>query len=341
MSKFDDIKIPDNLKLETHKTIEKAKFLKIKHKFKYIKIASIFIFCIGIGIVSLSYSSANNVPFINDIFEKISFISYHPKNYTEYYENVDISKTINGITFTINDVVYDGHQLNFTYTIKSQNKLPRQNSGFYKDVLLLEEILTIKDGYVVKGDTVVGEYINDYTYTLMQSYNINYKGKKSPDEIKIDFVLNKIFTCSDSGNVEDSINETFDFKLKLKPNVPANIIDVNETKDGLTVQSLEITPYSTSINIKFPKSLISNIKGKESSVSLSTEYIGELPSKIYDTTFDTNTYKVKRGIVFDSVVNDNVYNIGSSESNDYVIVKFKNFNNQSGSDVTEFRIKIK
>ena len=282
MSKFDDIKIPENIKLETNKTIQKGKLIKKKHKFKYVKIASIFIFSVAICVGTLSYSSANSTLFVNDLFEKLDFVINHPKNYSTYSENMGLSKTINGVTFTIDDVVYDGHQINLTYTIKSQNKLLHQNSGFYKDKLFTDEILTVRNATVVKGNTSGGEYIDEYTYTFMQSYNINYKGRKAPKELKVDFVLNKIFTYSDSGNVEKSVNETFDFKFKLKPNVPATVIDVNETKDGLTIKSLEITPYSTSVNVEFPESLISNTNGKKPSITLSSKYIGSLPSKVYD-----------------------------------------------------------
>lgn len=341
MSKFDDIKIPENIKLETNKTIQKGKLIKRKHKFKYVKIASIFIFSVAICVGTLSYSSANSTLFVNDLFEKLDFVINHPKNYSTYSENMGLSKTINGVTFTIDDVVYDGHQINLTYTIKSQNKLLHQNSGFYKDKLFTDEILTVRNATVVKGNTFGSEYADEYTYTFMQSYNINYKGRKAPKELKVDFVLSNIFTYSDSGNIEKSVNETFNFKFKFKPNVPATVIDVNETKDGLTIKSLEITPYSTSVNVEFPESLISNTNGKKPSITLSSKYIGSLPSKVYDELLDENTYRVKRGVVYDSVVNDNVYGIGNPNSNDYVIVKFSDFNNQSTSDVTEFKIKIK
>ena len=36
MSKFDEIKIPENIKFETKKTIQKGKILKKKNKIKYI-----------------------------------------------------------------------------------------------------------------------------------------------------------------------------------------------------------------------------------------------------------------------------------------------------------------
>ena len=341
MSKFDEIKIPENIKFETKKTIQKGRILKKKNKMKYIKVSSILIFSLGIGIGSLNLAAANDIPFFNNLFEKISDFKGTPTDYTQYSKGINLSKTINGITFTIDDVVYDGHQLNFAYTIKSQNKLPRQNSGFYKNLLSLEEVLTVPGATVTKGATVGDEYIDDYTYTLMQSYDINFKGKKAPKTIKLDFVLNKIFTCVDSGKIEESINETFKFKFKVDSNVTTKVIDINETKDGITLESIELTPYSITANIKFPKSFISYTKGKSSSIELSTDYNLTLNPKVYDEDLDTNTYQVKRGIVFDSVVCENVYGIGFSSFDDYVIVKFENFNNKSDSDITEFKINLK
>ena len=103
----------------------------------------------------------------------------------------------------------------------------------------------------------------------------------------------------------------------------------------------KITPYSITANIKFPKSFITYTKGKSSSIELSTDYNLTLNPKVYDEDLDTNTYQVKRGIVFDSVVCENVYGIGFSSFDDYVIVNFENFNNKSDSDITEFKINLK
>lgn len=341
MSKFDDIEIPKNIKLETKKTIQKGNRLKNKYKYKYLKIASIFILSLGICIGTLNSSLAENIPFLNTLFEDLSAIKGTPQDYTQYAKSVNLSKSINGISFTIDKVVYDGHKLNFTYTIKSKNKLPRQKDGFYKDTLLLDEMLTVKNGTVTKSTTYGDKYIDDYTYTFMQSYNVNFKGKKPPKVIKLDFMLNKIFTCSTSGKVTESINETFHFKFKVDSNTSVKVIDVNETKNGFTVKSLEISPYSITVNVSFPKSFISNSKENPSSISISTINSLDFPNKDYDKNLDYNTLQVKGNLVFDSIINENVYNIGYSDFDTYVIVKFLDVNNKSINSVTEFKVDIK
>lgn len=143
MTKFDDIKIPHNIKEETRKTIGKGRSLK--KKFKYLKVASVAILSIGVSIGTLNPYLANEIPILNSIFENMSFGMGAKDDYARYAQGINLTKTVNGVSITIDEVVCDSHRIYFTYTIKSKNKLPRQNEeGFYKDNLLLDMKVNVK-----------------------------------------------------------------------------------------------------------------------------------------------------------------------------------------------------
>ncbi len=340
MTKFEDIKIPKNIKEETKKTIQKGKLIKRKNKKKTLKIASILIISFGICLGSLNSSVADNIPFLNNLFREGS-IPGTKDDYTKYIQKINVSKVVNGVSFTINEIVCDGHKLKISYTIHSENKLPRYNKGFYKDNLLMNEKLTVKNGTVKKTGSLIGGYEDDYTYTGIEYYNLYFKGKKAPDKIKINFSVENIYTYSESEEIVDNIDGPFDFKFEVLKSKDTRVIDVNESKDGFTVDSIEIGTYSTSVNVRFPKKFIlNNNRSKYPSISISSQYVDDFSRVYYSNELDENHYKIKGNMVYDSVVDENIYKIGYHDVNEYIIVKFENFNNESEDDIIEFKINI-
>lgn len=348
MTKFNDIKIPKNIKEETRKTIQKGRSLKGKKKQNLLKVASVIILSLGICIGTLDSAIAREIPFFNDFFNSVSIEELKVGNYTNYTEGINLTKTVNGVSITINEILYDGHKIYFTYTIKSKEKLPRQTKeGFYKDSLMLDIDLDIKNGSAIENSGSTDGYIDDYTYSAMLIYDISFNYKKIPKSAKINLNINSIYINQpDSEEVAESIEGPFTFNLKLSPATDVIKIDVNEKKNGFTVKSLEITPYTVNVNVKFPKKLIS--KDKDSSVELKSTYAG-----MYETAFDTKYYNsnnednpdeieptIKGGIVYDSILSENIHKIGYYKKNDYIVVRFLNFENQGKDEYTEFKINI-
>ncbi|MDK2584704.1 DUF4179 domain-containing protein [Romboutsia sedimentorum] len=344
MHKFNDIKVPQNIKEETKKTIRKGRRLKKKKTNQFLKIASVIILSIGVCIGTLNPSLANEIPFLNNLFKEMVFPPGAKDDYAKHSQDVNLTQTVNGVSVTIDEVVCDGHQIHFTYTVKSKNKLPRQKEeGFYKDSLLFDSKVSVKNGTATERSFGSKNYVDDYTCVGSQSYNLAFKGKKAPKTIKVDISIKSIYINEpDTEKVVENIEGPFNFKLKILPNTDVVVIDVNETKNGFTVDSLEITPYSVSVNVEFPKKFIS--KDEDffgQSVYITGSYASSLPGESYtESTLKINGAKIKRGIVYDSIVADNIDKIGYYDINEYLVIKFVDSKKQVTDDVTEFKIYI-
>lgn len=332
MTKLDDIKVPSNLNEITKNTIKKGKNIKRRKKMRNLKIASMIVLAMSTGLTIINTSLANEIPIINDLFKG-------PVNnkYSNYTQGINLTKTIGAVSLTINEIVCDGNQLNFTYTIKSKTKLPRQTKDvFYQDKLILDT--DIKS--TTYASEVIGGYIDDYTYQGKQSYNLVFEGFKRPKTIKLNLSINNIYVYeNNSEEILDSIKGPFNFKLEINPNVETKIIDVKELKNGFTVDSLEITPQSLKVNVSFPKKFLLNNDAKEPYISLATGYASNIAGKTYSIDdIKHRNYYSRMGMVYDSFVVDNHYTIGSY-SDEYIVVKFEDFNNKS-DNLTEFKIYL-
>lgn len=145
MSKFDDIKLPKNIKEETKKTIKKAKHLKLKKKNKILRFIALIILSIGVCVCELNYSLAERS---NNLHKFIKNITFNSKdNHLNYGQEVNLTEKIGNISITIDKISYDVHKIYFTYTIRSNERLFYQtNNVFYKDKLKLKSNLLIKNG---------------------------------------------------------------------------------------------------------------------------------------------------------------------------------------------------
>lgn len=176
----------------------------------------------------------------------------------------------------------------------------------------------------------------------MKSYDLTFKGEKAPKVIKLDFLINNIYTNEpDSETVAENIEGPFNFKLKVSPNTDTKVIDINETKNGFTVDSLEVSPYSVTVNVRFPKEFIlNNGKFKDPYVDLEYMYASGFGGKSYEDDINPKEYKIKNGMVYDSIVTDNHYGIGYYDITEYIIVKFLDLKDKSEDNVAEFKVYI-
>lgn len=349
MSKLDNIKVPSNLREVTKDTIEKGKALKRIKKLKKLKIAGVLILAVSTSLVVINPSLANSIFSLNGFFDSL------PSSYGEYAQNINITKTVGDVSLTINDVVCDGSTINFVYTIKSKNKLPRKTSktkidGVNESVanyefLMLDTKVKVKNGIASTQGGSHSEYIDDYTYQGMLSYNLIFKDFKVPDTIKMNISVKSISIYDTD---IDKINGPFNFDINVKPNVKKETIDVKETKDGITVDSIELTDQSLKVNVSFPKKFLDNSKKEwiispiEPSITFDTKYSVDLYGKTYsDPNMITNNYFSRFGKVYDSIIIDNIYNLSEipNEYDEYIVIKFSDFNTASDDD-TEFKVYL-
>ncbi|MGL6106151.1 DUF4179 domain-containing protein [Romboutsia sp.] len=329
MSKFDNIKPPKNIKEETKKTIEKGRLLKKKKKLKNIKIASIVILFIVISISPLNTTIIKGLSVFNNLFND----PIQTYSYLEYVQDVDTTKTINGVSLTIDQIIYDGHLMQFSYTIKSKNKLPNKEEDFGGDLLDLDADVSLK-----KGDATftsrTGKYVDDYTYVGIDSYMLSFKGHKAPKKTKIKFTINSIYA---SDSKDEELKGPFEFKFKISPNTDVIVIDANKSKDGFTVDSVEISPYSIAVNYHFQQEMLLN---SDIEMILGSKFASNFGGKFYKRSGeneDAKDYEVRNGIIYDSSVIDNVYGIGYHDSSNYIEINFLD----SKHNTTNFKFDIK
>lgn len=145
MNKFDNIKLPKNIKEETKKTIKKARHLKLKKKNKILRFIALIILSIGVCACELNYSLADGATNLHKFIKNIKLNS--KDDYLNYGQEVNLAETVGNSSLTIDVISYDIHKIYFTYTIKSNNRLFYQtNNIFYKNKIELESNLLIKNG---------------------------------------------------------------------------------------------------------------------------------------------------------------------------------------------------
>lgn len=145
MNKFDNIKLPKNIKEETKKTIKKARHLKLKKKNKILRFIALIILSIGVCACELNYSLADGATNLHKFIKNIKLNS--KDDYANYGQEVNLAETVGNSSLTIDVISYDIHKIYFTYTIKSNNRLFYQtNNIFYKNKIELESNLLIKNG---------------------------------------------------------------------------------------------------------------------------------------------------------------------------------------------------
>ncbi|MGG4268067.1 DUF4179 domain-containing protein [Peribacillus simplex] len=121
------------IKRSLKKSISKQK--KMKRWQKNVLAASI-IFGLSTATIGFSFTaSAKSIPLIGDIFSflsngKIGLYDDNKNNgkglygdYKAYSNEIGLTEESNGLTFTINDAIYDGKTVTITYTIESEEDL--------------------------------------------------------------------------------------------------------------------------------------------------------------------------------------------------------------------------
>ncbi|MCR8746993.1 DUF4179 domain-containing protein [Romboutsia lituseburensis] len=179
--------------------MKKASHLKSKNKNKFLKFITLIILSICIFACELNYSIAEGTTNLHNF---IKGITLNPKeDYSNYTQCINLTETLGNIDITINEIVYDGHKIYFMYMVKFKNMLLRQtNNGFYKDKLDLESSLIIKNGTATEKCNTITGYIDDYTYKAMKPYDLNFKGKKSPNALEANLLVDIIYINESNSN---------------------------------------------------------------------------------------------------------------------------------------------
>lgn len=240
-----DLKIEDTLNNLPERGKKKGKFMK-----RGGVAAAITVIC-GIGI-SVSFPAfARNLPVVSSVFQYLSEKNIIDKDYITYSADLNMSKSSNGVTVTINSIAYDGIDLSIGYTVESENEIKETPN-------IIGPNMKINGKTIGFGGGGTGEFKDKKTYVGMRSVDMakDYLPKevtkdivggnvKIPDEFIMDFNIR---------DLSENVKGKWDFKFKVSSGkIKSNVksikpnVDWSSVKPGLKVNEVVITPINTAL----------------------------------------------------------------------------------------------
>ncbi|WML37409.1 DUF4179 domain-containing protein [Clostridium sp. OS1-26] len=238
-----DFKIKDTLNNLPEKNKKKGKFIK------KVGIAAAIVLACGVG-VSVGFPAfARNLPVVSSVFQYLSEKNIIDKDYVRYSADLNMSKSYNGITITINSIVYDGIDLSIGYTVESEDEIK-------ETPVIIGPNIKINGKTVGFGGGGTGEFKDKKTYVGVRTVDMamDYLPKevtkhivggnvKVPEEFIMDFNI---------GELSQNMKGKWDFKFKVSTEkIKSNVksikpnADWSSVRQGLKVNEVIITPINT------------------------------------------------------------------------------------------------
>ncbi|MBC8061298.1 MAG: DUF4179 domain-containing protein [Clostridiaceae bacterium] len=242
--------LPEDIKLklgETLANLPERRRKDIGFIKKFSAVAAIII--VVISGISFSFPAyARNVPVVSSVFQFLSEKNIIDKDYVKYSSDLNMSKTSNGVTVTINSIVYDRISLNIGYTVESENEFKSLPYIFTKNMKINGKAVNFgggDGGYLKDKKTYIGvstvdntqeylpeEFIMDLNPTELGrdiSGNWNFKFKVSTEKVKTK--VQRISTAIDLSSIIP--------KLKVKEVIITPINTVLRTSEKYNANSFE------------------------------------------------------------------------------------------------------
>lgn len=207
-------------------------------------LAASIIFGLSTATIGLSFTaSAKSIPLIGDIFSYFSNensgLSDDIKNgkglysdYKAYSNEIGLTKESNGLTFTINDAIYDGKTVTITYIIESEEDLG--DGSFFIPSPNIKEMKAQggSDGISKVADK---KYVGLLTVSNLEDLKV--------DKVNIDWDINSIGIT----DMDKEIKGNWDFSFSLKATESNEKVinkSVNQHGVKVSVKKLSISPMS-------------------------------------------------------------------------------------------------
>ncbi|WP_369900116.1 DUF4179 domain-containing protein [Bacillus manliponensis] len=203
-----------------------------------IAVASV-LFCLISTILGVTFSVyAGSIPMIGDVFKflKGEESTMHI-DYKGHSDAIHVAKESNGIKVTIQEAVYDGKEVLWTYKIESK-----------KD---LGETLSVMDKIKIKGIENIGvtnkvEKVDEHMYVgLLRANNVEGVGEEA---VSVEWDIDSIQTIN-----EGEIKGDWDFSFTLDAvDQKAQLVNRSTEEAGVkvTIEKLSISPISFILDYK-------------------------------------------------------------------------------------------
>lgn len=331
----ENIALPEELNVLIKDTIAKLpKREKVKNNF--VKKAAVAALISVVTAASLSVvfpAYARSVPVVSSVFQFLSDRNLIDRDYIAYSSDLNLSRTSNGATVTINSIAYDGIDLSIAYTVESTSEMKA-------DPHIMDKEFRINGRQTSFGSGGTGQLVSKNTYVGVDSFSV--ANEYLPKEIKR-HTLGGDITIPDSFIMELKIKEfsnnlkgNWDFKFKVsKDNIKEKVkdiktsIDLSSLRSGLKVNEVIFTPLNTALRTVQNNStsddmvryLVIDDKGRVLSPKSGTgNGSGELNKLYIEDTFK-NVYDDTRTVTFIPMVytkyqNEKIKNSNGNWEND-------------------------
>lgn len=174
--KFDDIKVPSNIKSYVESGLDKAEKEKNKKKRKRNigMVAALAIIVISAGISNPTF--ADDIPILKEIFkvlEKKENPVINSGNYSEYATNIGISKESNGITITIEEAVYTGDEVYVSYKIENKEDFPYLTNISPNGYIVNDEGDYVQSNELIETDIEKISLDEDFKFNYTEEFQYN------------------------------------------------------------------------------------------------------------------------------------------------------------------------
>lgn len=228
MSKYDDIKIPDNIDDITKNAISKGRKQKNIRKYRNVMVASIATIVIGGGVMGvINPSLADSIPIVRSI------VKYFDNNKDsrfkgDKHELEKTSKSLNlfvkdkGIEFKVNSISYDESCMTVFYTIKTDKNI-KENYNIAENSFLDTPFINLY---------INGKEVNEYRNPELESkfvgrnklegiYRFDMSGIDIKVNDKVELKTDNIFNTYGNWNRATNVD-------KSKSNVDSHVYKVNK-----------------------------------------------------------------------------------------------------------------
>lgn len=228
MSRYDDIKIPDNIDDITKIAISKGRKQKNIKKYRNVMVASIATLVIGGGVMGvINPSLADSIPIVRNI------VKYFDNNKDsrfkgDKHELEKTSKSLNlfvkdkGIEFKVNSISYDESCMTVFYTIKTDKNI-KENYNIAENSFLDTPFINLY---------INGKEVNEYRNPELESkfvgsnklegiYRFDMSGIDIKVNDKVELKTDNIFNTDGNWNIATNVD-------KSKSNVDSHVYKVNK-----------------------------------------------------------------------------------------------------------------
>lgn len=214
----------------------KIKKSSVKRKLVYtlVSVAAIFFLLVGSSHYSPALaSSLSQIPLIGSVFSNSELIGLQQAQKKGLTKEVGETKTVNGISVTLDEVLYDQNNISIGLFIESEKELGELYFGAGMDFTMDGTLPSSASG------TFGEDILSETTRTAIQEINVT---DEMPEEFDLGLVLH-----GEKG-------ETWHFTVPLGKITDLTIIDVNhaQSADGvdLTVKDLSISPTGIALSFE-------------------------------------------------------------------------------------------